>query len=87
MSCADCYIKGKAHASLVVDEDFNVTTAFKGFIKDFGKEIVTITNTTWHTFDSWVKNTTKEAVTAVGTDLTNFFTGNCTMASIPSRPD
>lgn len=77
VSCVDCYIKGTVYASLVVDKDFNISAALAEVIDDFGSEVKNISLTALDTFEDWVGNITEETVDTVGTDIKNFFTGNC----------
>lgn len=77
VTCATCYIKGTAHASLVVEDDFNVTSAFTGFVDAFGDELKNITVEVWNQFREWAEFVAENVTDTVGQDIANAFQGDC----------
>lgn len=75
--CATCYIKGTATASLVVEDDFNITTAFGGFVEAFGSELKNITVEVWDQFTAWAEFVAENVTDTIGQDLVNAFQGDC----------
>lgn len=75
VSCATCYIKGTAYASLTVDGELNLTQAMSDFHTEFLPEVKNISTEVWDEFDDWAKNLTD----AIGDDIVQFFSdGNLT---------
>lgn len=77
VTCTTCYVKGNAFASLVVDDDFNVTSAFEGFVEAFGSELKNLTVEVWDQFKEWAEEVAENVTDTVGQDFVNAFQGDC----------
>lgn len=83
MTCATCYIKGTATASLEVDADFNVTSAFGEFVEAFGSELKNVTVEVWDQFKAWAEFVAENVTDTLGQNFVNAFEGDCKLG-LPS---
>ncbi|ROW01941.1 hypothetical protein VMCG_05620 [Cytospora schulzeri] len=73
VSCASCYVKGTAYASLVVEGDFNVTQALSEFHTQFLPEVKNITEDIWHQLEDWADYVYTNITGTVEDEVVQFF--------------
>lgn len=73
VSCALCYVKGTAYASLTIDGDLNLTKAISDFHSEFLPEVKNISTQVWNELDTWATNVYDNVTDSVENDVVQFF--------------
>ncbi|KAK7707850.1 hypothetical protein SLS63_013646 [Diaporthe eres] len=69
----NCYVKGTAYASLVVDGDFNFTQALTEFHDQFWPEVKNISIEVWDQFKNWSHFVADNVTDEFGDNIVSFF--------------
>lgn len=78
VTCAECYVKGTAHATLTLERDFNISKALTQFIGEFGGEVVNITKQFWNEFEDWAVFVYQNATDTIWDDVVDAVSLKCT---------
>lgn len=73
VSCASCYVKGTAYASLSVEGDFNFTQALSDFHTQFLPEIKNISTDVWYDLENWADYVYTNITGTVEEEVVEFF--------------
>lgn len=65
VQCNTCYVKGKAIASLAVEQTFNISSTIGNFTTDVWNEIENVTDTAVNFIEDWLTNITENALDGV----------------------
>lgn len=75
VSCATCYVKGTAYASLTVDGDLNLTKTLSDFHSESLPEVKNISTEVWTDLDTWATDVYDNVTNTVEDEVSAFFKG------------